>query len=148
MKYDKNIDFVAQHYRENSFSVDKAWQRTGIAVHSRRKWKTAAAVAILTAVSASAGIYLYMNSSTPAQQETPASIPANELSAKISIIDFENTPLPLIIDEIERVYKVKIEGISIADNDKKITIHYEGNLDSLLKAINEIADTNLRVAEQ
>ena len=148
MKYDENIDFVARHYRKGAFDTAKAWQRTGIAAPRRHAWRAAAAVALLAAVGATAGIYLYLNTTTPAATEVAAPQPASIRPTKVCVINFKSTPLPRIVGEIERVYKVKIDGLTAADSDKKITIHYQGDLDSMLKAINEIAGTNLSVAEQ
>ena len=105
---DKEIGFVARHYREGLFSVKDGWRRLGIGMSVRmRRYRVAAAVSAVVVLSASAAIiyHEYRSESVPQQTETVKRV--NPM-AEVKVIDFENAPLPEVIGEIETVYGVRV----------------------------------------
>lgn len=141
MKQKDNIEFVTRHYRPGAFDTRKAWQRTGIGTPRRRVWQWAAAVGVLLAVSATAGIVHRMH--TDSQNDAPqsATIPADEVSRPIN---FDAAPLPRVVAEIERVYGVKVTNLPPNAHTIVVTMHYEGTVASLIATLNETFDINLR----
>lgn len=71
---DKDIEFVAWHYRRGSFAADKAWRRIGIARLSIwRRYRAAAAIAAFVVLSAAAVvIYRASDVTTKPEIETQA----------------------------------------------------------------------------
>ncbi|MCM1490579.1 MAG: hypothetical protein NC095_07115 [Muribaculum sp.] len=147
MNEDKNIEFVAKHYRTSKFNADRGWKRLGI---SRRFWNwkrvsAAAAVGVVVVSAAAFAVYENYYVDTPSQQEvTPNTVaPAYMIKA----IDFENAPLPKVIESIENTYEVKIINIPDDATDFNLSLHYEGNAFELVETINDILDINLKIEE-
>ena len=56
----KEIDFIARHYRKGRFDTAVAWSRLGIGATARsRRLRIAAAIAGLVILSASAGFLIH-----------------------------------------------------------------------------------------
>ena len=147
---DKNVDFVAKHYRKGAFSAEKALHRMGFAV--RNRWKPlriAASVAAVVAVTAVASVIIH---NEYAAKEQPSDIvierPAASGDVKIvRSIDFDDVPLPVVVEEIRKVYGVEVTGLPEEAGSYRLTLHYEGNVKDLIATINEILDTKLSVIE-
>lgn len=144
---DENLNFVAKHYRTGKFNADKGWKRLGIA---RKFWNwkmiSAAAAAGVVVVSATAfAVYEnYFIDTTPQQEiTTNTAAPAYLVKA----IDYENTPLPRVIESIENTYEVRISNIPQDAERYNLSLHYEGNAFDLIETINDILDINLMVED-
>lgn len=149
MAKEEDIKFVATHYKRHAFSADKAWKRLGIA--PRRSWtrfRTAAAVAAIVALAASATIVYrqFIEVKTP-KAETAAPAPAKAALA-VKVIDFEQTPLPKVVERIKEVYGVEVTGVPENPEEYVLSLRYEGNVRDLVDAINEILGTKMKVKEQ
>lgn len=143
---DKDIEFVARHYRRGSFAADKAWRRIGIARLSIwRRYRAAAAIAAFVVLSAAAVvIYRVTDMSTKPEIETQTpEVPAQV--AEVKVIDFENTALPEVVERIKEVYGVEIENMPADAEAYRLSLHYEGTADDLVAVINDILGTQLSV---
>lgn len=147
MNEDSNIEFVAKHYRTGKFNADRGWKRLGIA---RRFWnwkRTSAAAAVGVVVVSAAAFAVYENyfaETTSQQQEI---IDAATSAYPVKAIDFENAPLPRVIESIENTFGVRISNIPDDAEDYNLSLHYEGNAFELVETINEILDIKLMVEE-
>lgn len=147
MNGENNIEFVAKRYRTGKFNADRGWKRLGIA---RRFWNwkrisAAAAVGVVVISAAAFAVYEnYFVNSAPQQEEIiTSSTPAYMVKA----IDFENAPLPRVIESIENTYEVRISNVPENAADFNLSLHYEGNAFELVETINDILDINLTVEE-
>ena len=61
------------------------------------------------------------------------------------VIDFDDTPLPFVIDQIDLVYDVKIVNLPSNAEDYRLSLHFEGNVIDLIDSINEILGLNLEI---
>lgn len=145
---DKGIGFVARHYREGLFSVKDGWRRLGIGMSMRmRRYRIAAAVSAVVVLSASAAIiyHEYRGESEPQHVQTVQTV--NPM-AEVKVIDFENTPLPEVVEKIESVYGVKVMGMPESPEHYELSLHYEGTPTDLISTINEILGTQMTVTEK
>lgn len=144
---EKDISYVARHYKKGKFSNDKGWKRLGIAPAARlRRLRVAAVIASAIVLSAAAAIVynqLTLADTPVVAQPVPQTEPAKEVKA----IDFEDTPLPTVISKIREIYGVDITGIPENAADQHLSLHYEGSATGLIETINEILDTNMAVKE-
>ncbi|MDE5594137.1 MAG: hypothetical protein K2I89_00995 [Muribaculaceae bacterium] len=146
MSEEKEISFVAKHYRKNSFSVDKAWASLGVASPSKwRVLRAAAVVAGVVVLSATAAIIYnhYEPSATEPTVETVAETPSP--SEVVRVIDFEEATLPVVVETIKEVYGVKIVNLPENADSYRLSLRYEGTAEDLLTTINEILDTEMSV---
>lgn len=141
-----NIRFIARHYKPGMFSASKGWRRLGIAAASSwRRVRTAAAVAAAICLTASAA-YLYHDYRSDRHPATESAAPADTPpTLAVREIDFENAPLPKVVERIREVYGVEVSGLPENPEEYVLSLHYEGNVNALLESINEILDTNLKV---
>lgn len=147
MNEEKSIEFVAKHYRTGKFNADRGWKRLGI-VRWFWNWKrisAAAAVGVVVISAAAFAVYEnYFAETTPHQEViTNTASPAYMVKA----IDFENAPLPRVIESIENTYGVRISNIPEDAEGFNLSLHYEGNAFELVETINDILDINLTVEE-
>lgn len=145
---DKEIGFVARHYREGMFSVKNGWRRLGIGMSVRtRRYRIAAAVSAVVVLSASAAIiyHEYRGESEPQHVQTVQTV--NPM-AEVKVIDFENAPLPEVVKKIESVYGVKVMGMTESPEHYELSLHYEGTPTDLISTINEILGTQMTVTEK
>lgn len=147
MNEENNIRFVAKHYRAGKFNADMGWKRLGIA---RKFWNwkrisAAAAVGVVVVSAAAFAVYENYFVDTTPQQEVITNTPAPAYMVKA--IDFENAPLPKVIESIENTYEVRITNIPEDTSNFNLSLHYEGNAFELVETINDILDINLKVEE-
>lgn len=140
---DNNIDFVARHYRRGAFSAVSAWCRLGI-VSPARWYKRAAAAVAVTAVLGATAAFLYRQYDTSSEIHA---VPEVQVESRytVLVIDFDNAPLTEVVDRIESVYGVKVTGMPSCPDTYMLTLHYEGNADDLITAINDILDTHMGI---
>ncbi len=149
MEKDKEIEFVATRYRRGAFNTDTAWRKLAITpvIWYKRRLRTVAAIAAVVVISATAAMLYRAN--IPAGTSRPA--PATEsvsVMAEVRVIDFENTPLPEVVAEIEKVYGVKVTNLPDNPGRFELSLHYEGTPGDLIGVINEILGTQMSVTER
>jgi hypothetical protein len=143
----KEIDFIARHYRKNHFSADKGWRRLGIApAYGWRRYRVAAAISVLVVLTATAGFIFHEYSSTAPEQTEEIRKPTPLQAVKT--IDFENAPLTEVVKKIESVYSVKVVNLPESTEGYKLSLHYEGTPADLIATINEILGTQMEVVEK
>lgn len=143
----KEIDFIARHYRKGRFDTAVAWSRLGIGAARRRRLRIAAAIAGLVILSASAGL-LIREYNTVTQTQQTQEIHVESPMQTVRVIDFDNAPLEKVIETIESVYGVRVIGVPDAAENYSLSLHYEGTPANLIAAINEILGTSMEVVEK
>lgn len=143
----EEISYIAKRYRKGRFSADKGWKRLGIAPSFRvRRMRIAAAIASFAILTPTAAV-IYRHVSIPASNiEIQQSIPADPKEV-VKVIDFENTPLPVVVDKIEEVYGVEVTGLPENAEEYRLSLHYEGNPVELVETINDILDIKMAIKE-
>ncbi|MDE5871490.1 MAG: hypothetical protein K2H22_06095 [Muribaculaceae bacterium] len=146
---DKDLRFIARHYRKGRFAVGPALKR----VKGRKgvwwtRTRIAAACVVAAIFTATAAVFVYRNNFSetgPSEPETERkAIQAAEI---VGIIDFEEAPLTKVVAKIREVYGVEVSGLP-ADPDRYVlSLHYEGSALDLVETINEILDTDMKVSE-
>lgn len=148
MKNDKEIDYIARHYREDRFNINRALQQTGL--KRRRLWtpaKIAAAAAAFVIISATAAVIIHQSYlPDTAVSETPV-IQKSVVNTEKKAVDFENSALPVVVAEIEDVYGVEVENMPDNAHDYILSLHYEGTAVDLINTINEILGTEMKIKE-
>jgi hypothetical protein len=146
---EEDIEYIAKRYDHGRFSVNNGWKRLDIT--STAKWrpmKIVAAIVSVVVLTATASL-IYHQYSVNAEQEqviTP-NTGSNNSEELIRVIDFENAPLPNVIERIKEVYGVDVVNIPENAEGYNLSLHYEGNADDLLATINEILGTEMAVNE-
>lgn len=136
---EKDIKFIARHYRKGRFSVEKGWRKLNIRpVSIWRRMRVAAAVAAVIVLSATAAV-IYNHYTPQTEQSAPVEI--------VRVIDFENTPLPTVIAEIREVYGVEIDNVPENAAEYNLSLRYEGNAVDLVATINDILETQMTVKQ-
>lgn len=146
----KEVDFIARRYKKGKFSPDAGWRRLGIApISAWRRYRVAAAVAAAVIVSATAAILYreYRMEDIP-QQAMPVKTLTTSTLADVKAIDFENAPLPDVIEKIETVYNVKVNDVPASPEEYELSLHYEGTPTDLISVINDILGTEMTVTEK
>lgn len=148
-KMEEDLQFVAHHFKEGALLPSEGWRRFRL-THNLSTFRRHIAAASIAAVvlAATASIYYYSSNDTPSQAEESVNIISSEAAVasdtKTAKIEFHNAPLTDVIAEIERVYGVRI--IDIPEDQILVTISYEGTASDVVETINELFDTNLKIA--
>ncbi len=143
----REISFVARRYRSNAFSKKDAWKSMGLG-NTTLRWspiKIAAAVALLTVITATATIIIrqeYFSADSNVTEQN-AVIGHETLTPEVKAIDFDNAPLPMVIEKIKSTYGVDVDNMPKNAEEYRLTLHFEGTAADLLATINEILDTDL-----
>lgn len=147
MDIDREIDFIAKYYKEGLFNADKALRQLKPKIRKAWSWPRIAAVSSVIIVLGATAALLIRNSyySKPTVEiENPSSTNA-PLESVSKVIDFDDAPLPVVIDRINSVYDVEVINIPADADEYRLSLHYEGNVLDLLEAINEILGTDLEI---
>lgn len=146
---DKEIDFVARHYCNGTFSEEKAWRRMNLTPRSWwSKGRVAAAVGATVFIGVSAAFIM--------RQYHAAIIPEIETIAiqqkvspveAVKVIDFDNAALAIVVEEIKKVYGIEVVNLPEDADAFRLTLHYEGNVVDLIDRINEVLDINLQLRQ-
>ncbi|MDE6276705.1 MAG: hypothetical protein K2M06_01205 [Muribaculaceae bacterium] len=145
----KEITFIARHYRKGRFDLEGALKRVRPQSGFRFRFaKIAAASAIVIAISAAAAIMIRTEffSHRPAQTEQTAPAPS-AAEAAVKVLDFEATPLPIVVEEIQKTYGVEVTGIPEDADRYTLSLHYEGTASDLVETINEILDIDMKISQ-
>lgn len=141
----REIDFIARHYRKGRFSPDAAWRRLSIAPSAWwRKYRVAAAVAAMVILTATATMFYREYSIDNVLEEVNQASPLTV----VKVIDFENAPLPEVVEKIESVYNVRVGQLPDSPEKYVLTLCYEGTPTDLIAIINEILGTQMTVEEK
>ena len=146
---DKDLKFIARHYRKGMFAVGPALRRVkGRKAAWWTRTRIAAACAVAAIFTATAAIFVYHNNFTeaePSVTETGQSaIPAAEI---VRVIDFEQAPLTDVVARIREVYGVEVTNLPADAAQYELSLHYEGSALDLVETINDILDTDMKVIE-
>ena len=144
---DSEIGFVAKHYKAGLFNTDKALRKIKPTIRKIWSWqRVAVAACIIIVLSATAALliqnYYYSEKSIDIENTQSPVVPLEQIT---KVIDFDDTPLPIVIDQINLVYDIEIGNIPTNAQDYRLTLHYEGNVVDLVDNINEIFGINLRI---
>lgn len=147
MKDIKDIEYIAGKYRPGLFAVEPALRRIKPVV--RKRWTpahvaAAAAAAVVLSVTAAVVIHESRIPESPAQETKTMTAPAAD-GHTVKVIDFEETPLPVVIESIREVYGVDVTGMPANADDYTLSLHYEGTAADLIETINEILGTEMTV---
>lgn len=106
----------------------------------------AAALAGVIALSAAAAIiYQQYNNVEPAKE--PETLVVSPMET-VRVVDFENAPLPVVVERIREVYGVEVEGLPENADDYVLSLRYEGTPVDLIDTINDILSTEMTVRER
>lgn len=144
---DKEIGFIAKHYKVGLFNADRAIRKIKPKIRNVWSWqRTAVAACIVVVLSATAALLIRNTyySEKPIEIENIQS-PDMPLETITKVIDFDDTPLPIVIDQINLIYDVEIVNIPANAEDYMLSLHFEGNVIELIESINEILGINLEI---
>ena len=146
MKFDEEISFIAKHYRKGLFNPEKALKKIR---PSKRWWsasKIVAASFLFIILGATAALFIRQNyffDKTEFIETNTEEITAPEFVVRA--IDFDDTPLPVVVDEINLVYGVEIINLPTDADQYHLSLHYEGSAIDLIETINEILGTHMEI---
>ncbi|MDE7347729.1 MAG: hypothetical protein K2N48_13440 [Muribaculaceae bacterium] len=146
---DKDLKFIARHYRKGMFAVKPALRRIkGV----RSAWWTrpriAAACTLAAILTATAAIFVHNNYfSAPDSPASPTEQAAIHAADVVRIIDFEEAPLTEVVAKIREVYGVDVTNIPVDPDQYTLSLHYEGTAIDLVETINDILETDMTVIE-
>ncbi len=150
MEENKDIRYIAKHYRKGLFATDSALRR--IKGVDRPWWtpaKIAAASVVVVVMGATATVLIrnsHINETpTSIEQVQPSVIPSE---AVVRVIDFEETPLTVVVSEIRNIYGVEVTNLPANAAEYKLSLHYEGSAADLVETINTILDTDMEIKER
>ena len=144
---DREIDFIARHYKARLFNTDRALRKIKPTIRKVWSWQRIAAASCIIIVLGATAALLIQNSyysDKPIEIENTQS-PVMPLDSMSMVIDFDDTPLPIVIDQINLVYGIEIGNIPVNAEDYRLSLHYEGNVIDLIDSINEILGINLEI---
>ena len=148
---DEDLQNVVRHFKYGTLLPQSGWQRfkltNKITTHRRRNIAASIAAAVLAA---SASIYYYGNSENLKENQREIEI-LHEHTPEISVdksekIYFKDASLKEVVNEIERIYGVTITNVP--QEDKRITISYEGTASDVVETINDLMGINLTIASK
>lgn len=151
---DKEIGFISRHYKTGLFTTEKTLRKIKSSIRKVWTWQRIAAVScIMVVIGAGAAVIIrnaYISDRNIESKELPVEIekPVNtEVSPETisRIIDFDNAPLTVVIDQINSVYDVEVINLPSHAEEFRLSLHYEGNVTELIETINEILGTNLEI---
>ena len=146
---DKDIRYIARHYRKGLFEVEPALRRIK---PTATKWWTrsriAAACIGAVVLTATAAVFVHKSYFAQPSIDTgviqPANVPASEI---VRSIDFENAPLPTVVQKIREVYGVDVVDMPANASEYSLSLHYVGSATDLVETINDILDTDMKIQE-
>lgn len=149
MEKDKDINFIATRYRQGLFDVEPALSRI---IPQRpslwRRIRVAAAIGGIVVISTTAALIIrhnYFPDRTPAVEQPAGTLVVTDV---IHPMDFEDTPLPLVVEEINTVYGVEVTNLPDHPESYTLSLHYEGTASDLVETINDILDTHMTILER
>lgn len=149
MKDNKEIRFIAEHYRKGLFAVEPALRRIrpgAVKWWSRSRIAAACVAAIILTATAAVFVHnSYFSDTAPSEQMSQQpDIPIAEI---VRVIDFEDAPLPIVVEKIKEVYGVEVDNLPKNAGEYHLSLHYEGSAIDLVETINDILDTEMTIKE-
>ncbi len=149
MKENKELNFIARHYRKGMFAVEPALRRIkGTKAPWWTRSRIAAACIVATILTATAAVFVhnrYFTYSDPLTPETEQS--ALSAAEIVRTIDFEEATLTEVVLKIRDVYGVEVTNLPVDPDQYILSLHYEGSALDLVDTINDILDTEMKVIE-
>lgn len=141
----KELNFIARHYKKGLFAVEPALRRIRPAASWWTHSRIAAACVGAVILTASATLFVHHKYfvSPPVEMQQP-SLPAAHI---VRAIDFEDAPLPVVVAKIKEVYGVDVVNLPDNAEEYSLSLHYEGSASDLLNTINDILDTEMFIME-
>lgn len=155
LENNREINFIACHYRESLFAVEPALEK----IRPReRKWpsirKVAAILIAVVAFGAMAAALIQNFASspkpeteTPVKEENTVAPVGTPAADSVKTIDFENADLAMVVETINSTYNVRVGNLPENAADYHLTLHYEGTATDLIETINEILNINLTLSK-
>lgn len=150
MEDNKELRYIARHYRKGLFAVEPALRRIkGISTTWWTRGRIAAACCVAAILTAAAAVFVhngYISSHKPTSAEAidQPTVPAAEI---VRVIDFEEAPLTEVVARIRDVYGVEVTDLPENPDQYVLSLHYEGSALDLVETINDILDTDMKVTE-
>lgn len=159
---ERDINFIARHYRRGLFSAERGWRRLGLRGYTlRRRYRIAAAIGAFVVLTASAAI-IYQSTRPAEHTEVESAPPAVHVDTgadnaanvtatpekSVRPIDFENTPLPVVVEKVNDTYGVTLTNLPADADSYRLSLHYEGTAEDLVETINDILGINLEVSQE
>ena len=148
MSFQKDIDFVAKRYKEGLFRIEPALFRIkGFKKKIPTLPKIAAISSIVIAIGATAAILI---TNSYSRKEIPSEVPVIEKASPMlvsHVIDFDDAPLTIVVDQINLIYGVEVDNVPINADELYVSIHYEGTAADLVETLNEILGINMKIIE-
>ena len=146
-KLDREIGFIAKYYKAGLFNTERTLRKIKPAVRKIWSWqRIAVASCIFIVIAASAALFIlnpfYSEKTTDTENIITPQIPLEAIS---KVIDFDDTPLPIVIQQINSVYNVEVTNLPDDADNYRLSLHYEGNVVDLIETINEILGINLQI---
>lgn len=142
-KFEDSERFVARHYRHDAFRAERALRRLGFVASPWRRWRVAAAVAVGIALTGTAAWMLSRPESAPVCE--PVATEQENAFTAVRAVEFENAPLIEVAEGIRDTYGVNISGLPDNAAELRLTLRFEGNVEDLIEAINDILGTSITV---
>ena len=149
MKENKDIRFIARHYRKGLFAAEPALRRIK---GTRSVWWTrtriAAACTIAAILTATAAVFVhngYFSGSNSKIENTQH--PVFPAAQAVRVIDFEEAPLTEVVAKIREVYGVEVTGLPADPGQYTLSLHYEGSALDLVEPITDTLDPDMTVIE-
>ena len=144
---DREIEFISRHYKAGLFNADKALRKIKPAFRKVWSWQRIAAASCIMIVLGATAALLIQNSyhskiTVEIENAQYQDVPLESVSM---VIDFDDTPLPVVIEKINLIYNIEIGNIPANAEDYSLSLHYEGNVVDLIDSINEILGINLEI---
>lgn len=149
MEENKDIRFIARHYRKGMFGVEPALRRIkGTKAAWWTRTRIAAACCIAAILTATAAIFVHQSYiSRPAPDTLPGEQVETPMAEIVRAIDFEEAPLTEVVQTISEVYGVEVTNLPANPEQYTLSLHYEGTALDLVETINDILDTDMKVTE-
>lgn len=143
MDFNKEIEFIARHYREGIFNTETVLKK----IRRKKIWtfsRIAAASILLAVFGATAAIIINSNNTENTENNVTV-FPPEQPEFVVRAIDFDDTPLPVVIDKINEVYNIEVENLPRKPEKYRLSLHYEGNASDLIDTINDILGTEMKI---
>ena len=149
MENNKELNFIARHYRKGLFAVEPALRRIkGAKSVWWSRTRIAAACTVAAILTATAAVFVHNNyfseSNSTVQDTEMSAFPAAKV---VRVIDFEEAPLTDVVEKIREIYGVEVVGLPANPGQYTLSLHYEGSAIDLVETINDILDTDMTVID-
>lgn len=140
--------FVARHYRRGLFKTSQALRRVkGTDAVWWTRSRIAAAAVVAAIFTATATLIIHNSYFVETDKATYRQDIVQPKADIVRAIDFEGAPLTAVVDRIRDVYGVEVVNLPENADEFHLSLHYEGSAADLIETINDILDTDMKIAE-